>query len=223
MPASRRCRVACWALAWSRAPLRELQRRWTAWRLDNSDVPPCIKGRIWSALFAPGLPHIAQSGLPCRTMARLVRYCLVEYSGLFAIVVFLCLAPLLSLRLLSWWEFRRVVPPRFQPVWLWPPCVNTDTIRVLEVRTLTRRLPQAHFRMFIHAPRQAGLPLSPGINQLHSSIPYERMHVFSYVEGVGCRSRWPSATCDETLLAHPTIGEITSNASRGAQQSWVNL
>ena len=155
-------------------------------------MPPSINGTIWSALFAPGWPHSAQSGLPCRTIALLVLYCLVEYSGLFAIVVFLCLAPLPSAAVALMWEFRRVVPPRFQPVWLWPPCVNTDTNRIYEVWTLTRHLPQAHFRMFIHAPRQAELPLFPGINQLHSSTPYERMHVFSYVEGAGCRSRWLS-------------------------------
>ena len=45
---------------------------------------------MWSALLAPGPPQMVQSGLPCRTIARLVLYFLVAYSGLFAMVP-LCL------------------------------------------------------------------------------------------------------------------------------------
>ena len=143
MPCSRRCCFCLRAWACSFAPRLELHRVCTGLRLSRSDVPPAMSEMMWSALLAPGLPQMVQSGLPCRIMARLVRYCLVEYSGLFAMFVcaFVFLAPLPSAAVALGCEFRRVVPPRFQPVWLRPPCVYTDTIRVLVVRTLNPHLP----------------------------------------------------------------------------------
>jgi hypothetical protein len=115
---------------------------------------------MWSALLAPGPPQMVQSGEPCRTIARLVRYCLVEYSGLFAMVsLCLCFSSALAIAAVAlMWEFRRVVPPRFQPVWLRPPCVNTDTVRVLVVRTLSLRLPLGRFHLYITTGRSRHYP-----------------------------------------------------------------
>ena len=133
---------------------------------------------MWSALLAPGLPQMVQSGLPCRIIARLVRYFLVEYSGLFAMFVcaFVFLAPLPSAAVASWCKCKRVVPPRFQPVWLWPPCVYTDTIRIYEVWTLSLRLPLGHFHLYITTRRSRH---DPRFRVLHrqNSIPYAAMLV----------------------------------------------
>jgi hypothetical protein len=58
------------------------------------------------------------------------------------------------------WEFRRVVPPRFKNVFLRPPCVDTDTVRVLVVRTLRLRLPLGHFHLYITTGRSRLYPRS---------------------------------------------------------------
>ena len=145
---------------------------------------------MWSALLAPGLPQMVQSGLPCRIIARLVRYFFVEYSGLFAMFVcaFVFLAPLPSAAVALGCEFRRVVPPRFQPVWLWPPCVYTDTIRIYEVWTLSLRLPLGHFHLYITTRRSRHYPRSRVFYQ-QGSTPYVALRVICCVESAESRSR----------------------------------
>jgi hypothetical protein len=74
------------------------------------------------------------------------------------------------------WEFRRVVPPRFKSVFLRPPCVYTDTIRVLVVRTLSLRLPLGRFLLYITTGRSRHYPRFRVLYR-QSSTPYAALRV----------------------------------------------
>ena len=62
-------------------------------------------------------------------------------------------------------------------MWLWPPCVYTDTIRIYEVWTLSLHLLSGHFHLYITTQDSRHYP-RPRVLHLLSSIPNEAMRVF---------------------------------------------